>query len=101
MENFFTLTRVNGAGKARQTEDDSMPQPTPPVMPEPEPMPTPPPMPEPGPMPMPGCCMNSLAMAYVPVQKWQDLYEPDVALARGTLFAELDKPFVGEEVRFK
>ena len=48
-----------------------------------------------------GCCMDSLAMAYVPMQQWQNLYEPDVAFARATLFAELDKPFIGEEVRFK
>lgn len=38
-----------------------------------------------------------LAMAYVPVQKWRMLYEEDVALERGTLFRELDKPFLGEE----
>ncbi len=38
-----------------------------------------------------------LAMAYVKIQKWEDLYEPDVALNRGTLFAQLDKPFLGME----
>ncbi len=41
--------------------------------------------------------MTSLAMAYVPYQKWQKLYSPDVAINRGTLFSELDKPFIGEE----
>lgn len=46
-------------------------------------------------------CMPALAMAYVPMQQWRGIYEPDVALSRGTLFSELDKPFIGEEVRFK
>ena len=39
----------------------------------------------------------SYAMAYVPVQPWGDTYELDTALARGTLFPCLDKPFIGEE----
>lgn len=39
----------------------------------------------------------SLAMAYVPDQKWRKLYSGEVALKRGTLFSELDKPFIGEE----
>ena len=39
----------------------------------------------------------SLAMAYVPMQSWRNLYELDLALERGTVFAELDKPFIGEE----
>lgn len=39
----------------------------------------------------------ALAMAYVPYQEWGDIYEVDMALARGTLFPELDKPFIGEE----
>ena len=40
-----------------------------------------------------------LAMAYVPMQKWNETYEPAMALARGTLFPELDKPFLGEAVK--
>lgn len=36
------------------------------------------------------------AMAYVPWQKWRDLYEPCKALERGTIFKELDKPFLGK-----
>lgn len=42
-------------------------------------------------------CLDSLplAMSYVPIQKFKSLYEPEVALCRGTLFAELDKPFLG------
>lgn len=39
----------------------------------------------------------SLAMAFVPSQRWQNIYETNVALARGTIFADLDKPFIGEE----
>lgn len=39
----------------------------------------------------------SLAMAYVPMQQWSDLYDVDVALQRGTIFAQLDKPFLGRE----
>ena len=40
-------------------------------------------------------CVDSLplAMAYVPMQKWRNLYDCDVALSRGTLFSELDLPF--------
>jgi len=37
-----------------------------------------------------------LAMAYVPMQEWEKLYTPDVGLMRGTIFAKLDLPFVGE-----
>ncbi|MEG0489827.1 MAG: spore coat associated protein CotJA [Hydrogenoanaerobacterium sp.] len=47
------------------------------------------------------CYMPALAMAYVPMQKWQQIYDQQMALSRGTLFAELDKPFIGEEVKFK
>ena len=36
-----------------------------------------------------------LAMAYVPMQRWEKLYEPAAALERGTLFCKLDLPFVG------
>ncbi len=36
-----------------------------------------------------------LAMVYAPYQQFKDIYEPDRALARGTLFAELDLPFEG------
>ena len=38
-----------------------------------------------------------LAMSYVPMQKWEDLYAPPMALERGTLFAKLDLPFIGKE----
>lgn len=36
-----------------------------------------------------------IGMTYVPWQKWRDIYEPSKALERGTIFAELDKPFLG------
>ncbi len=39
-------------------------------------------------------CDPVVAMAYVPWQQLKDVYEPEVALCRGTLFAELDKPFL-------
>ena len=37
----------------------------------------------------------TIAMAYVPWQEWRDLYTCEQALQRGTVFAELDKPFKG------
>ena len=39
-----------------------------------------------------GCSSRQLAMVYSPHQCWRMLYSPDVALMRGTLFEELDKP---------
>lgn len=39
----------------------------------------------------------ALAMAYVPRQQWRELYAPEVGFHRGTIFAELDKPFLGGE----
>lgn len=38
-----------------------------------------------------------LAMAYIPMQRWRDIYEPETAFERGTVFQELDKPFLCEE----
>lgn len=35
-----------------------------------------------------------LAMAYVPFQQWGDTYGDDKALGRGTLFPDLDLPFM-------
>lgn len=37
----------------------------------------------------------SLAMAYVPLQSISTLYEPMNAFRAGTLYPELDKPFLG------
>lgn len=66
------------------------------------------PMPVPTPMQMPeelkpetcvpGTPQMVLAMAYVLDQTWGPLYEPDVAFGRYTLFPDLDKPFIGEEM---
>lgn len=39
----------------------------------------------------------SFAMAYVPLQSWNQTYDPMVGLDRGTVFPELDKPFLGKE----
>lgn len=46
-------------------------------------------------------CLEDLpiAMAYVPMQKFRNLYEADVALDRGTAFSELDLPFIGWEAK--
>ena len=39
---------------------------------------------------------TSLAMVWSPTQAFVKIYEPTKALTRGTLFAELDKPFTGK-----
>lgn len=39
----------------------------------------------------------ALAMGFVPMQAWEEPYDTDLALTRGTLFPSLDKPFIGEE----
>lgn len=36
-----------------------------------------------------------LAMAYVPWQEWRALYEAEKGFHCGTIFAELNKPFMG------
>ena len=36
-----------------------------------------------------------VAMAYVPWQTFHKTYEPQRALKAGTIFPELDKPFIG------
>lgn len=36
---------------------------------------------------------QSLAMVFSPCQLWRGIYAPDMALQRGTLFKELDKPW--------
>ena len=45
---------------------------------------------------MPEC--PALAMAYVPIQCLDTIYPAELALKRGTLYPELDKPFCGEMV---
>lgn len=40
-----------------------------------------------------------IGMAYVPWQIFTDIYTPEKALTRGTIFSQLDKPFLGGCVR--
>lgn len=42
--------------------------------------------------------MQSLAMAYVPWQQWRYLYEADEGFHCGTIFKELNKPFMGRRM---
>ena len=42
-----------------------------------------------------------LAMAYIPMQKFENLYSSDEALCAGTLFKDLDKPFLGKNAERK
>ena len=44
------------------------------------------------------CGQMVVGMIYAPLQMWRDVRDPQEALARGTQFAELDKPFFGEDV---
>jgi len=37
-----------------------------------------------------------VAMAYVPWQDWRDIYPARKSLCQGTIFEELDKPFLGK-----
>lgn len=45
-------------------------------------------------------CDPALAIAYVRWQEFGDVYEPEKALNRGTIFPELDKPFYGRRARY-
>lgn len=36
-----------------------------------------------------------LAMAYVPWQNWKEIYDLEKGFSSGTIFHELDKPFLG------
>lgn len=38
-----------------------------------------------------------IGMCYVPFQKWEDIYDADTGLERGTIFRRLDLPFSGKE----
>ena len=37
-----------------------------------------------------------IAMAYVPWQMWQDIYDAEKGFQCGTIFQELNKPFLGK-----
>jgi hypothetical protein len=41
------------------------------------------------------CEARPVAMVYAPVQEWRDLYDNEAGHARGTIFKELDFPFLG------
>ena len=41
------------------------------------------------------CEYPMLAMVYAPRQSWRMIYDSEVALVKGTIFGELDKPFLG------
>jgi hypothetical protein len=47
----------------------------------------------PNPTPFPQS--TPVAMAYIPFQQFGNLYPPEKGLERGTIFPELDKPFLG------
>lgn len=40
-----------------------------------------------------------IGMAYVPWQQWNEVFDAETALCRGTLFPELELPFTGCERR--
>lgn len=67
--------------------------------PEQNPAPTPAPTPAPAPAaPQETFCLDSgvlpLAMSYVPMQRWTQPLPIDRAMERGTIFQELDLPFM-------
>ena len=39
--------------------------------------------------------IRSLAICYVPIQEWEQVYDEDTAFSAGTLFPALNKPFFG------
>ena len=38
-------------------------------------------------------------MCYVPWPKWEDIYSPEEGFARGTIFAQLDKSYIGRKCK--
>ena len=40
-----------------------------------------------------------LTMVYIPMQKLKEKYNEEKALCAGTLFPELDKPFLGKKIK--
>lgn len=73
-------------------------KPQPPQWPEPDCTPEIMPQPPQPPAQKPDCEPQqrmALAMAYVPWQKWQQPYDFDKSLMVGTIFPDLDLPFLG------
>ena len=46
-----------------------------------------------------GLCGYPLASVYAPLQEFGKLYDRDTALKHGTIFSELNLPFMGESVK--
>lgn len=48
-----------------------------------------------------GCCFENwpIAMAYVPMQQWEEIYNPTEGLSFGTIFPSLNLPFMGGGLR--
>ena len=42
---------------------------------------------------------KSLAMVYAVMQSYQNIYDPEIALINGTIFEELNKPFLRSSCR--
>jgi hypothetical protein len=40
----------------------------------------------------------TIGMSYVPWQQWDDIYDSAEALSKGTIFAELFKPWIGRSI---
>jgi hypothetical protein len=36
-----------------------------------------------------------IAMCFVPMQEWEQIYDEDTAYSTGTIFPSLNKPFLG------
>ena len=58
----------------------------------------------PRPMPAPSavrqeCHAMPLAVPFVQLQSWGEVFEPETALCKGTIFPALDLPFCGSGVR--
>jgi len=45
-----------------------------------------------------GLASHPLASVYAPMQEFRDLYDLDTALKQGTIFTELDLPFMGRQI---
>ncbi|MBQ3181101.1 MAG: spore coat associated protein CotJA [Firmicutes bacterium] len=42
------------------------------------------------------CTWPPLAIATVPIQEWKQTYRPEVSFRNGTIFPELNMPFMGK-----
>lgn len=45
-----------------------------------------------------GLASHPLASVYAPMQKFENLYDLDMALREGTIFSELNLPFMGRRI---